>query len=271
LPLGLLDLLGGLLALGVLLDLLEDGVEELGDALELVLVETLLPLGEVGLGLVGILLLELAPVLVDVDAVDARVVDLGVLLALLVALDLLEAGELLHGVGHVHARVDAALHRAEDLVAGRDARDADIQLGLERLAQALLALCLQRVLLLHHVLALAVGGVGTLEELVEGQLLQEALAEQEAGEVGGGVVLEACGHAVVGEFATVCALKDFVAREGGPDDLGLDAHVGEADDQAVARGVVLILVLLDEFGAQFVVGQPIDSSFTRQLFPGELR
>jgi len=200
----------------------------------------------VSLGLVFVFLLHLAPVLVDVDAVDALGVQLGVVLSLLVALAHLESRELLDGVGDVQAGVDCTLHGAEDLVAGGDAGDADVQEGSERLAQVVLSLLLESFVLLHDVVRLAVGGRVALLDRGEVLLGDESSAQEEAGQLGCGLVLEASLKSVLLELEGVGLLQDAVAGQGGPHDLADDSLVGQAHHHSVARSVLFVFYLFDQ-------------------------
>jgi len=130
----------------------------------------------------------------------------------------------------VHARVHAALHSAEHLVTGGDAGESDVEEGLEGLAQVFLPLGLEGVVLVHDVLGLAVEGGVALVECVQVLLGQQALAQEESRELGGGVVLESRSESVVPELEGVRAFEDVVAREGGVDDLRDHPLVGHAND-----------------------------------------
>lgn len=183
-----------------------------------------------GLGLLRVVLLQVTLVIVHVDSPDSCVVLFRILFTLLVALDPLESRELLDRVGDMHASVHTALHRAEHLVAGGDAGESDVEEGLERLAQVFLALGLEGVVLIHDVLGLAVEGGVALVERVQVLFGEQALAQEEARELSGGVVLEPRSESVVPELEGVRALEDVVAREGGVDDLRDHPLVGHAHD-----------------------------------------
>lgn len=144
-------------------------------------------------------------------------------------------GETLLGVGNVETTVGCTLHRAEDTGTGAGARKTNIEVRLEWAAG----------------LAIDFGGLGdgelavglldTLECLVKLELAECAAGEQQTGAVGSGPVGETVGDTVALELVGVGGAEDFVASELRGDDLADDVLVGEANDQAVLGGVVLVL------------------------------
>lgn len=60
--------------------------------------------------------------------------------------------------------------------------------------------------------------------------MEESPGEEESGGVGGGEVGEAGGESVLPEFLGVGGAEDFVALDGGVDDLGDDPCVGDSGD-----------------------------------------
>jgi len=78
--------------------------------------------------------------------------------------------------------------------------------------------------------------------------------DQETDRVGGGPVGKTVLNTVSLELVGVGSDEDLVTSDLGGDDLADDVAVGEANDQAVLGGVVLVLGLGDETLAGVVVG-----------------
>ena len=174
----------------------------------------------------------------------------GVLLGLAVVAD-----EALDGVGHVNTTVGGSLHGGEHARTEGGAGDTDIEVAAQRAALGLPI----KILDVQGAVSVADGAdltvdVVTLVHLVHTVASERAAGEEEAGGVGGGEVLETEADAVVAELRGVGAADNLVAGHLGVDDLGLDVLVGEADDEAVAGGVVLVLGLGCEALAGAVVG-----------------
>jgi hypothetical protein len=240
-----LGLLGGV-GLVLLEGVLTDGLVGLGvEVLEALSLDVVLEvLGELGLEALLIVVGETLHVLSDVTAEDVVAESVGVQLLGLHVI----AGETLLGVGDEDATVGGTLEGAEDAGTGGGAGKTNVEEGLEGAALAVVGL----------------GGLGegeltvslldTGEVLVEADLLQDTAGEEETGGVGSGPVGETVLDAIGAELVGVGGGKDLVARDLRGDDLGDDVLVGEADDQAVLGGVVLVLGLGDEALAGVVVG-----------------
>ena len=223
--------------------------------------------GEALLVLLVVLLLEVLHVLPDVAAEDALAVHVGVVLLGVAVV----AGEALLGVGDVQTAVGGPLEGAEDAAAGGGGLAADVEEGAEG---ALVLVDLVDVVGLLALLAgddLAVDLGVALVDVVEADLLEEAAGDEEAGGVGGGVVLEADLEAVAGELLGVGLAQDAVAVDEGVGDLADDLRVGEADDEAVLGALVLVLGLADEALALAVVRAALAAAAELDLVPAEVR
>ena len=250
LPLGLALL--GRVALVLLVGVLADGLVGIAvELLEPVGLDVVLDvLGELALVALLVIVGEGLHVLGDVAAKDVLLEGLGVELLRLNV----EAGEAVLGVGDQDAAVRGALHDAEDAGTGRGAGKADIEVGLEGAALAVVGLggLGEGVL--------AVGLLDTGEVAVNAELGEHAAGEEQARGVGSGPVGQAVLDAVGAELVRVGGGEDLVAVDLGRDDLGDDVAVGEADDQAVLGRIVLVLGLGDQALAGIVVGLALSSA-----------
>ena len=252
---------------------LSDGsVGSLVDVLEGLATEGLLPLGELLLEGSGVLGLKEVVVLLDVDAHDvlevllSREVSLGLLLLgdlTLLGGDLLgllpsETGESLLVVRDVETTVTGTLHGTEDTVTGGGADETDIEESLEGASL---------VVLVGDVVELAVSGTDALELSVDLLVLQKSAGEKKAGGVSGGVVGETALDTEGLELLGVSSADSHVTLDGGVDDAGEDALVGETDDHSVLLGVVLVLVVDHQSLAGVVVGLTLSSPSEFGLVP----
>mmetsp|Transcript_46798 Transcript_46798/g.61926 ORF Transcript_46798/g.61926 Transcript_46798/m.61926 type:complete len:353 (-) Transcript_46798:12-1070(-) len=234
----------------------DGGVARLVHGLQAVSVDALLDVRrEVRGVLLGLLLLQLPHVLGDVLAKDAVAVDVGVVLLVLPVV----AREALLGVRDVEAAVGAALEGTEHARTRRGVTDADVKEGAE--GAALLGQ-------LRHVEGLGAAGVDDLllarhngtvyllvprVQLIHPQLVQQPAGTQQPRAVRSGVVLEARLDTVPRQLAGVRARHHAVASDLGVDDLADDRLVGEAHNEPVAAGHVLVLVHDDQALAGTVV------------------
>ena len=284
---------------GSLLDLLSDGcllvdldsvgvlsdlsvnllVESLGVG-DLCLGEACLPLGELLFEEILVLLLEEVHVGLHVVAQDVVSVLLGVVGAVGLALfdDLLAslsgggllllkvvAGEALGVVGHVDASVNCTLEGSEDSVAGGGSHETDVEESAE--GSLLFVDSLGAV----DIEEFSVGSLNTLVETVKLEVLEESTGNEETGGVGGGVVGETSLETESLELLGVSLSEDFIALDGGEDDLNDDAGVGSSDAQSVLLGVVFVLVLLDESSSGLVVSLSLASASELDLISGVVR
>lgn len=240
LALGLPLLLG---LLGALILILLEGV--LTDGLVGLSVEVL---DVTGLNLVLKVLVELAAVtllivvgktlhvLSDVTTEDVVAEGLGIeLLGLNV-----ETGEAVLGVGDEDTTVGGTLHGSEDTGTGGSTGKTDIKEGLEGTALTVIGLNG----LGESVLTISLLNTGEL--LVNAQLLEGTAGKEETGGVSGSPVGQTVGDAIALELVGVSAGEDLVTGDLRVDDLGDDVAVGEADNEAVLGGVVLVLGLGDQ-------------------------
>lgn len=243
--------LGGLGEGGVLAD---GGVHLLEQLLEVISLQAgLQVLGEVLLVVLLIVLLHLSHVVGDVLAHDAGLVHLSVELLGVSGV----TGEALVAVGDVQAAIAGALQGTEDLGTGGGVLDSNVQQGAER--------SLLVIDLLHEVgAAVDLGGhnltshlLNTSVGLVQAQLLQQAAGNQQTSGVGGGVVLQTDGQAVSGQLLRAGLAQHLITNDLSIDDLAQHVAVGEADNQAVLGGLVLVLVLSDQLVALTVVSAAI--------------
>lgn len=164
------------------------------------------------------------------------------------------AREALVVVRDVQAAVHCSLQGTKDTVASRRRPDADVKDGSERppslldLGHPVLALLV--VLRLHH---LASHRRLALVEVAHAELVQEAPCNKQAGRVARGVVLQANLDAVAGQLGRIRGREYLVAVNLAVDNLGDHVVVGQADDQAVAGALVLVLVVHNEALAGAVV------------------
>lgn len=251
--LGLLGRVGLVLLEGVLADgLVGLGIEVLeGVGLKVVLDV----LDELALVALLIVVGEGLHVLSDVTAEDVLLEGLGIeLLGLHV-----ETGEAVLGVGDEDTTVGGTLHDTEDTGTGGGAGETDIKEGLEGAALTIVGLggLGESVL--------TIGLLNTGELLIEAELLQDAAGEEETSGVGSGPVGKTVLDAIGAELVGVGGSEDLVTGDLGGDDLGDDVAVGEADNESVLGGVVLVLGLGDQALASIVVGLSLSSALVLGL------
>lgn len=250
---GLLELLvnGGELRGRDVGGVLSDGrVDLLVELLKVISLQVVLEvLGEVLLVVLLIVLLHLSHVVSNVLTHDAALVHLGIE-------GLGVSGvtrETLVAVGDIKTTITGTLHGTEHLGTGGGVLDSDVEQSTER--------SLLVIDLLHEVgAAVDLGGhnltghlLDTRVGLVEANLLEQAASQQKAGGVGGGVVLESDLKAVSGELGGRSLGQNLVTNHLSVDDLADHIAVGEADNQSVLRGLVLVLVLGDQFVALTII------------------
>jgi hypothetical protein len=227
------------------------GVDLLVQLLEVISLQIVGNIGsEVLLVVFLVVLLHLAHVVGDVLAHDVLLVDGGVELVSISGV----AGETLVGVGDVQATVAGTLHGTEDTSTGGGVLDADIEEGAEGL------LLVVELLDVVGATVVALGGhdlagglLNTSVDLIKANLLQESASAEKASAVSSGVVLKADTEAVFGELGGGSRAENLVTLDLGVDDLDENESVGEANNKAVLRGLVLVLVLGDELVALTVV------------------
>ena len=232
-----LDLLEGILTdllVGILVELLKTvGLDVVVNvALELRLVTLLIVVG------------KSLHVLSDVTGEDVLAEGLGVeLLGLNVV-----TGETLLGVGDVKTTVGGTLESGEDTGTGGGAGQTDIKVDLE--GAALLTVDLSGL----GQGELAISLLDTSEGILDAELVDGTAGDEKTGGVGGGPVGKTVLDTVGLELVGVGSDEDLVTSDLGRDDLADDVAVGEANDQAVLGGVVLVLGLGDEALAGVVIG-----------------
>merc|ERR1712025_165362 len=224
-----------------LVSLLVHGLEALAVDASLHVLRELLAVGLL------VVLLQLLHVLGNVTTEDVFAVGLGVKVVLLVVV----TRESLGGVGNVQTAVDGALERAEHLVTSGSPGQTGVQEASEWSGALVLWL---------HVVLVTVDLFLALVGLVELELGQQSSGEEEAGAVVSGVVLESDGDAELGQLVGVGGADHDVAGHSGVDNLADDIPVGGSHDQAVFRGVELVLVLSAEASSGLVVGLTLTSS-----------
>mmetsp|Transcript_100517 Transcript_100517/g.216881 ORF Transcript_100517/g.216881 Transcript_100517/m.216881 type:complete len:333 (+) Transcript_100517:62-1060(+) len=215
-------------------------------------------LGEVGLVFLLIIIQHLDHVLRDVLAHDAGNVALSI-----ERLSILRVtGESLVVVGDVKATVAGTLQGTENTGTGGGILNSNIQESTER---ASLLINLLHVEGASSLLVLASGNIAsnllnTRVHLIHTKLLQQAAGQEKAGAVGSRVVLVTSGKAVLGKLLGVSRAQDNVSTDLGRDDLAQHILVAESDAESVLRGLVLVLVLGDEFVALTVVSLALSPS-----------
>lgn len=207
--------------------------------------------GELGLVLVLVVLSELLHVGADVTSKDVLAEDLGVERATLSFLVLLVTDEALGGVGDVKSTVDGSLETSEDAGSGGGAGKTSIEDGVEGTTSGTRGL--DGVLL---------GGILSVSDkvLVETELGKVAAGNEETDGVDGSVVGVSDGESVSGELVGVGSSEDDITSNGRVGDLGDNILVGDADDQSVLGGIVLVLVLGHKALTGIVVGLSLCST-----------
>jgi len=226
------------------------GVDRLVEFLEFLALESLLPLRELLVELLGRFFLELVVVCLDVATEDVLSVFFGVegLLGFLLVDDLttlvgddlslgdVRAGESLLLVGDVETTIGSTLHGSEDTVSSGGADETDIEVSLEWAS------------LLHVVTDGVVRTVNLLVALVhvsETLVSQESTGAEKASAVSGSVVGVTSFESVSLKLSRVSSGDALISLKSVVDNLGDYAFVGAADAESVLTGLVLVLLLED--------------------------
>lgn len=233
--------------------------------------------GELGLVALLIVVGEGLHVLSDVASEDVLAERLGVKL---LGLDIVTREAVL-GVGHVEATVGSTLHGAEDAGTSGGTGKTNIKEDLE--GAALVTIDLDGL----GELVLAIRLLNTGEVLIDLELLQGTAGKEQTGSVGGSPVGKTVLDAIGLELVGVGSAEDAVTADLGGDDLlrlleysrriprgrtyADDVPVGEADNQAVLGGVVLVLGLGDQALAGIVIGLALSAALVLDLVPREVR
>lgn len=186
-----------------------------------------------------VLLSQLAHVVSNVSAHNVLAQDLAVALIFL----LVVSREALGAVRNVQTAIDGSLHGTKDLGSGRGAGQTNVQVSLERAGTVLDAK----------------------RRLLQAELGEGTAGAQQTGAISSSIVGQADGHTVVGQLVGVGGSDDDVSLDLGIDQLADDVGVGEADDEAVLGGVVLVLVLDDQTLTSIVVGLALTSAAVLDL------
>jgi len=199
-----------------------------------------------------IILEESLHVLLDVAAEDVLLVDLsigGVILT--------EAGgtrEATVVVGDIQTTIASTLHAAEQASTSGGAAQTNIEEGLERGLSFGVSLDVE-------VLTVDVGA--TL--VVQTELGVHAASQQQAGAVSCGVVGQTNLDAVAGELVGVSSQHADIVSHVSGENLADNILVGDADDETVLGGLVLVLVLDDQPLTGMVVGLVLATSLELDL------
>ena len=257
----LLPLILGLL-LTSLIDLLE-GV--LTDLLVCLLVQLLQSIGlnlvinvALELGLVSLLVIigKGLHVLSDVATKDVFAEGLGVeLLGLNVV-----TRESVLGVGDEYASIRSTLHGTEDTGTSGSAMKPNIEESLEWSSSFTLLRGLGK-------LEFSIGLLNTLEITINAKLLEDTAGDQKTSAVCGSPVGKTVLNSVGLELVGVCSSEDLVAGDLGGDDLHDDIAVGESDNEAVLRSIVLVFGLGDETLSCIVIGLSNTTALVLGLVP----
>lgn len=259
--LGILALLDGRLELGVLADVgVGSGVQllEIGGCLA-----GLGELREVGGVLVGISLLHGGHVGTDVSTEDAlaqRRRIKGVLVTL--ALTLVETGEAALAVGNIETTINCTLQGTEHTSTSRGSNQTNIKNGGEGAGT---------LLLLLNVVHLTSDLGDTLISLIQVQGGQQAASAQQTSAVGSGIVLQTERDAIARELRGVGEGKNNITLDRSLNNLADNLLVGESDDEAVLRRVVLVLLLRDHRAAGSVVSLALAAPAVLNLEAAEVR
>ena len=162
---------------------------------------------------------------------------------------LVVSGESLLVVGDVETTVRGTLQGTEDTSTSGSSVEADIKEGLER-ATAFAIFTLSGL----GEFVFSIWFLNTSKVLVQLEFLEGSAGEKETGGVGSGPVGETVVDAVSLQLVSVGSDEDLVTSEFGGYELGDDVAVGESDDEAVFRSIVLVLGLRDQSLSCIVIG-----------------
>jgi hypothetical protein len=168
----------------------------------------------------------------------------------------------LGGVRNIQSTVSSPLQRSKNLGTGGGAGKTDIKKSLEGAAAVVISL---------HVVLLTIDLLDTRVQLVETEVLEVTAGQQQTGAVGGGVVGQTDGDTETGELMGIGARNHTITRELGVDQLVDNVLVGDANDQAVFRRGILVLVLGDEPLAGIVISFALSPSTVLNLVAFEVR
>lgn len=172
-------------------------------------------------------------------------------------------GESLLGVGDEDTTVRGTLHGTKDTGTGGGSLQTNIKEDLEGAALTIVGLGGLGELVL------TIGLLNTGEVLVEAELLEGTAGDEKTGSVSSGPVGETVLDTVSLELVSVGGDEDLVTGDLRGDDLADDVLVGEADNQAVLGGVVLVLGLGDEALSGVVIGLALLAALVLSLVATE--
>ena len=152
-------------------------------------------------------------------------------------------------VGDVETTIRGSLQSTKDTGTSRGPVESNIKESLEW-STSLAILTLSSL----GELVLSVSFLNTSKVLVEVEFLESTAGEQETSGVGSRPVGQTVGDAISLELVSICSNKDLVTSEFGSHELTNDITVGEADDESVLWGVVLVLGLRDQSLSCIVIG-----------------
>jgi len=207
-------------------------------------------LGELGLVLLLVSLLEVSHVISNVSSEDVLAKNGGIeVLGVSVV-----TRETLVLVRDLETSVNSTLHGTEDTGTSGGVVETNVEENVEWTTA--LGFLNKEVLSIRLALADVL--------LVKTELGEDTTSSKETSGVGSGVVLLAgLGvdvSSILGQLMGVGSSKDDIAVEGSIGDLASDILVGETDDKSVLRGVVLVLVLSDQSLTGLVVGLALTST-----------
>ena len=223
-------------------------------------------LGEVLLVVLVIIFLHLRHVVSDVFTHDASLVNRGIVGLGVAGV----SGEALVVVGDIKSSIGGTLEGSEHTGSSRSVLNTNIQKSAER--AALLIDLINEVRALSDLGGhnLTSGLLNTRVDLIHAQLLQQTTSNKKTSAVSSGVVLETDAEAISGELLGAGSGKDLVTIDLSIDDLANHISVSEADNQAVLRGLVLVLILGDELVALVIVSLALASSAELDLVALEI-
>lgn len=160
----------------------------------------------------------------------------------------IETGETLFAVGNVQTTINGTLQGSEALGTSAGTSQTNVQDSLE-----------------------SAGTVFFAEfSLIEAELVQGTTSAQQTSAVDGSVVSQTNLDTESGELVSISSSNDDITLNLGVHDLADDIGVGDADDEAVLGGVVLVLVLDDQALASIVISLSLTTATILDLVAFEV-
>jgi len=192
-----------------------------------------------------ILFLEVTHVLSNVSTEDVVAVNLGISFKL-VTFTLLGTGETTVVVGDVKTTITSTLQGTEDTRTSGSSTKTDIEEGLERSGTIIIGFDVV-------VFTINLG----LSFVIKAKLGVDTTGKEETSAISSGIVGQTDLDTISGKLMGVGASEDNIVVHIGLDDLADDILAGDADDETVLGGLVLVLIL----GNQTLTGIVVSLAF----------